>query len=104
MHAWSLRRQMDRPLERRRRLVEVLPLLLYDAEDPVRRRKMRVQLDRVIALFERGLEGGSIERNPGGAARHNRRDWIERLRHDHLVERFVEPAERRETRHRIPVM
>jgi hypothetical protein len=43
---------VERPLERRGRLVEVAALFLNEPERQVRQREVRVQLDRVVALLE----------------------------------------------------
>ena len=72
VHARCPRRQMDGSLEGRRRFVEVLPLLLDDAEDPVRWGEVWVQLDRVVALLERSLEVAAIEMDHREVARHDR--------------------------------
>ena len=71
VHPRRLRRQVHGALKRRRRLVEVLPLLLNDAENPVGRREVRVELDRVIALLERRLEVAPVEVNHREVARHD---------------------------------
>ena len=47
---------MDCALERGNCLVVVLELLLNETERQVRRREVGVELNRVIALFERGVE------------------------------------------------
>src|SRR5262245_1202737 len=49
VHARGLRREMDGALKSGERLVEVLPLLLDNPENPVGGRQMPVQLDGVVA-------------------------------------------------------
>src|SRR5205823_7822467 len=50
------------------------------------------------------LEAASIEMNHREIPRHDRRHRIDRPRGDERMERFVEPSERRETRHGIPMV
>src|SRR6516225_2898495 len=95
---------MDRALERRRGFVEILPLFLNEAEREIRKRKMRVQLDRMVALIQRGIEITSIEVNHRDISNDDRRNRIKRLCEEHLVERLIESAHRSETRHGIPVV
>ena len=65
---------------------------------------MRIQLDGVVALLERGLVVAAVGVDHRQIARHDRRHRIERLREPHLVERFVETPHRHQARHRVPVM
>ena len=104
LHAGRLRRQMDRSLKRGRRLVEVFPLLLNHTQHPVGGREVRVQLDRVIGLFEGGLEVVPEQVNQREVARHDRGDGIERLRLQHLVERLVQASQRHQAGHRVPMV
>ena len=71
VHARRLRREVDGALEGGRRLVEVLPLLLNHAEDPVGRREVRVQLDRVVALLEGDLVVATVEMDHRQVPRHD---------------------------------
>ena len=80
MHARRLGRQVHRALERRERLVEIAAMRLNEAEQPVRGREVRIELDGVVALLERGLEVAAVVMNHRDVARDDRRDRIERLR------------------------
>jgi hypothetical protein len=52
---------MNRALKGRGRFVEILPLLLNHAEQPVAGREVRIELDGVIALLERGFEASTLK-------------------------------------------
>ena len=59
---------MDRSLKRGGGFVKVLSLFLDDAEHPVCWRKMRIQLDRMVALLERHLKVAPIKVDHGEIA------------------------------------
>ena len=85
---------MDRALQRGERLIEITPLRLNHPEQPVGRGEMRIQLNGVVALFERHLEIAAIVMNHRDVSRDDGRHGIEGLREQNLIERLVEAAER----------
>src|SRR5581483_11124653 len=55
LHQRTSRRELNGTLKGGGRFVEIAALLLHQTEDPVRRREVRIQLDGVVALLERGI-------------------------------------------------
>ena len=65
---------------------------------------MRVQFHGVIDLLQSGFVLPPVAEHPREVARDDRGDRIQRLRHENLLERLVEPGHRRKAGDRVPVM
>ena len=76
--------------------VEFAAFFLDDAERPIRRREVRIQLNRQIALIQGRFVIAAVVMDAGDIARDDGRHRIERLRDAHLVQSLIQAAHRRQ--------
>src|SRR4030095_5861596 len=104
MHPRTQRSQRYRALESCQRLLEITELLLNEAEGQIRRGEMRIELDRVVALFERGTEVAPVVVDHTYVSRDDGRDGVQRLCDRQLLQGIVKASHRHQARHAVPMM